>query len=289
MTAENRIKACEALLNMKRALPYKQVKYQKDRPARFEMTDVDESSSDGDESQVENPSDLDGLGYVRYERNGANTLALPRLLPSIADTNTKMNNMWDSKNHHSGPAQVTCSEGSSSSEESQQRRYSPLTSHPSEEMNPATKLGTGNTSRTDRLWDQSLMVLVKRAPKALPSKPSIPIRPSPPQHHSPMSQAPVLFRPVLIPAALDTIKARSSQTPVVRDLNRHIPVRARNYEKMSHAVLQQALQLIHAPTNIRTKPKALQYLKSYFLAVRDRSHVIYVEKYKLVSPALVCD
>jgi hypothetical protein len=274
MTAEKRITACKALLDMKRAFPHKQAKYQKDRTARFEKTDVDESSSNSDESQVENPSDYDGFGNIRNE---AHDLSLPHVLPSIADTKSSMNNMCFTSRHsdykNRRPAQVTSSEDSSSSEESQQQLwYSPLTSHPTEEMNPATP-----------------MVLVKRAPKALPSKQSIPIRPSPPKHHSPMSQAPVLFRPVLIPAALTPINARSSQAPVVRDPNRYILVRARNYEKMSYAVLQQALQLIQAPANIRTKPKALQYLKSYFLAVRDRSHVIYVEKYKLVSAALVCD
>jgi hypothetical protein len=266
MTAEKRITACKALLDMKRAFPHKQAKHQKDRTARFEKTDVDESSSNSDESQVENLN----------IRNEAHDLSLPNVLPSLADTESSMNNMYFTSRHsdyNRRPAQVTCSEDSSSSEESQQQLwYSPLTRHPCEEMNPATP-----------------MVLVKRAPKALPSKQSIPIRPSPPKHHSPMSQAPVLFRPVLIPAALPPINARSSQAPVVRDPNRYILVRARNYEKMSFAVLQQALQLIQAPANIRTKPKALQYLKSYFLAVRDRSHVIYVEKYKLVSAALVCD
>ncbi len=267
MTAEKRITACKALLDMKRAFPRNQAKYQKDsRTARFEKT-VDESSSNSDESQLENPSDHDGFRNIR---NIAHDPSLPHVPPSIAGTKSSMQNMHFTRRHldyNSRPAQVTCSEDSSSSEESQEQRwYSPLTSHPIKKTNPATP-----------------MVLVKRAPKALPSKQSIPIRPSPPKHHRPMSQAPVLFRPVLIPAALPPINGGSSQAPVVRDPNRYILVRGRSYEKMSFAVLQQALQLIQAPANIRTKPKALQYLKSYFLAVRDRSHVIYVEKHKLVS------
>jgi hypothetical protein len=266
---------------MKRAFPHKQAKHQMDRTARYEKT---ESSSNTEESQAENPSNLDGLGNIR---NGA--LPLPQALPSIADAKSTMNNMYFTRLHSGGhtrrPAQETCSEGSASSDESQQLRYSPLTSDSSEEMNPPAPLAIGNNSRAERLGDQSRMVLVESAPHPLPSRRNIPLRRSPPQQHRPMSQAPVLFRPVLIPALL----ARSSQAPVVRDLSRYILVRARNYEKMSNAVLQQALQLIQAPANVRTKPKALQYLKSYFLAVRDRSHVIYVEKYKLVSAALVCD
>jgi hypothetical protein len=289
MTAEKRITACEALLNMKRAFPHKQAKYRTDRTARPEKT---ESSSNIEESQVESPSDLDGLGNIR---NRAYALPLPQALPSIAYAKSTMNNMYftsldSGAGYTRRPArQVTCFEGSASRDESHQLSYSPLTSDSSEEMNPPAPLKSGNNSRAERLGDQSHMVLVERAPQPLPSIRKIPLRRPPPQHHRPMSQAPVLFRPVLIPAALDPINARSSHVPVFRDLNRYILVRARNYEKMSNAVLQQALQLIQAPSNVRTKPKALQYLKSYFLAVRDRSHVIYVEKYKLVPAALVYD
>jgi hypothetical protein len=260
-----------------------------DRTARLGKA---ESSSNIEESQVENPSDLDGLGKIR---NRAHALPLPQALPSIADTKSTMNNMYFTSldsGYTRRVAQETCSNVSESSEESQQVRYSPLTSDTSEEMNTPTPLlvKTGTISRAERLGDQSRMVLVERAPQPLPSRQNIPLRRSPPQHHRPLSQAPVLFRPVLIPAALHPLNAKSGQVPpVVRDLNRYILVRARNYEKMSNAVLQQALQLIQAPSNVRTKPKALRYLKSYFLAVRDRSHIIYVEKYKLVSAAIVCD
>jgi hypothetical protein len=278
MTAENkRMTACKALLNMKRAFPHKQARYQ--RTARPEKT---ESSSNIEESQLENPSDLDGFGNIRTR---AHALPLPQTLPSIADTKMTMSNVYFTSlvsGYTRQPAQVTCSGGSVSSDESQQLRYSPLTCDSSEQMNPPSPLGTGNTSRAERFGDQSRMVLVESAPQPLPSRRNISPRRLPPQHPRPLSQAPVLFRPVLIPAALD-------QVPVVRDPNRYILVRAGNYEKMSNAVLQQALELIQAPANIRTKSKALQYLKSYFLAVRDRSHVIYVEKYKLVSAAFGCD
>jgi hypothetical protein len=192
-------------------------------------------------------------------------------------------------NRHSGytrSAHETCSEGSASSEESQELSCSPLTSDASEEMDHPPPIGsssTGNTSRTERLRNQ--MVLVERAPEPLPSSQSIPLRPSPLRQHHPMSPAPVLWTPVRIPTVPHPINARSGRVPVVRDLDKYIIVTAGNYERMSNAVLQQALQVIHspAPANLRTTPKALQYLKSYFLAVRDRSHVIYVEKDKLVS------
>jgi hypothetical protein len=98
-----------------------------------------------------------------------------------------------------------------------------------------------------------------------------------------MSLAPVLWTPVLIPAAPHPINTKSGQVSIIRDLDHYILVSAGNYERMSNAVLQQALQVIQAPTHLRTKSKALPYLKSYFVAVRDRSHGIYVEKYKLVS------
>lgn len=287
MTGEKRITACKALLNMKRAFPHKQqAKYQKDGNARFKNIEVDESSSNIDESLMESSSDHDGLGNIR---NGAHALTLPHVLPPIADTKSTTKNMYFTSRHsgYTRPAQVACSEGSASSDESQQHRYSPLTSDESEEMNPPTPLRTGNTSCTQILRDQ--MVLVERAPEPLPSTQSIPTRPLPTQHHRPMSQAPVLFRPVFIPATPHPMIARLGQVPAARDLNQFIPVLAHNYEKMSNAVLQQALQLIQAPSNLRTKPKALQYLKSYFLAVRDPSHVIFVEKYKLVKAALVCD
>jgi hypothetical protein len=172
------------------------------------------------------------------------------------------------------PAHETCSEGEASSEESRQLSCSPLTSDASEEMNPPMRMGSrknaAKTSRTERLGNQ--MVLVERAPGPLPSSQIIPLRPAP-RHHHPMSSAPVLWTPVHIPAA-----PRLGKIPVVRDLDQYILVTSGNYERMSNAVLQQALQAIQAPANLRTKPKALQYLKSYFLAIRDQSHVIYVNK-----------
>jgi hypothetical protein len=288
MTAEKRITACKALLNLKRAFPDKQAKYQKDRTARnvdrYEKTDVDESSSNVGESQVQNTSKHDRFGSIR---NGSQDL--PHVLPPIAGSKITMSNMYFTSRHsgYTRPVHETCSESSVSSEESEQLLHSPLTSDASEDMMYPTPPGTGNTSRTERIRDQ--MVLVERAPEPLPSRQSIPLRPSPPRNHHPMSPAPVLFRPVLIPGALHPINARSGQVLAARDTNRYIFVHARNYERMSNAMLQQALQVIQAPANLRTKPKALQYLKSYFLAVRDRSHIIYVEKYKLSSAALVCD
>ncbi len=102
---------------------------------------------------------------------------------------------------HSGytrPAHETCSEGegSASSEESQQLSCSPLTSDASEQTDPPTPLGssnTGNTSRTERLRNQ--MVLVERAPEPLPSSQSIPLRRVLTWCHHPMSPAPTLLRP----------------------------------------------------------------------------------------------
>jgi hypothetical protein len=88
--------------------------------------------------------------------------------------------------------------------------------------------------------------------------------------------------PVLIPASPHPTNTRSGGVPVVRDLDQYILVTAGNYERMSNVMLQQVLQAIQAPANLRTKTKASLYLKSYFLAVRDRSHVIYVEKHQLV-------
>jgi hypothetical protein len=183
---------------------------------------------------------------------------------------------------YSRPAHDACSEGGASSEDSQQLSCSPLTSDASGEMDLPTPLGSagrntaGNTSRTERIRNQ--MVLVERAPEPLPSSQSIPRRPTPPRQYHPMSPAPVLWMPVLIPAAPHSANTRSAQIPVVRDLDQYIIVSAGNYERMSNVILQQVLQAIQAPANLRTKPKASLYLKSYFLAVRDRSHVIYVEK-----------
>jgi hypothetical protein len=277
MTTEKRITACKALLIMRRSFPVKQARYQKDRTARtVDRYDnaYDKSSSNFD-SHVENASERHRFESIH---NGAH------VLPSIAGTKSTMNNVYFTSRH----SHDTCSEGSASSEESRQLSCSPLTSDASEEVNPPTPRGisqTGHTSPADRLRNQ--MVLVERAPEPLPSSQSIPLRPSPPRRHHPMSPAPVLWMPVLIPAALHSIKARSGQVPAVRDPNRYILVRAGNYERMSSAVLQQALQVIQAPATLRTKPNALKYLKSYFLAVRDRSHVIYVEKYKLFSSLLV--
>jgi hypothetical protein len=167
---------------------------------------------------------------------------------------------------------------------SHQLSCSPLTSDDSSgEMNLPTSVRSsytaGDTSRTQRI--RKHMVLVERAPEPLPSSQIIPLRQARPRHHHPMSPAPVLWMPVLIPAAPTNI--RSTQIPVVRDLDHYILVTAGNYERMSNAMLQQVLQAIQAPATIRTRPKASLYLKSYFLAVRDRSHVIYVEKHKLVS------
>jgi hypothetical protein len=100
-------------------------------------------------------------------------------------------------------ARDACSEGGTSSEESQQLSCSPLTSNASGDMNVPTPLGssntTGNTSRTKRVRNQ--MVLVERAPEPLPSSQSIPRRPTRPRHHHPMSPAPILWMPVLIPDA----------------------------------------------------------------------------------------
>jgi hypothetical protein len=195
-----------------------------------------------------------------------------------------MNDFYFASRHsgYTRTARETCSKGIASSEEkSQQLSCSPHTSDTSEEMNPPMPLrssSTANTLRTERLKNK--MVLVERVPEPLPSNQSIHLRPS---LQRPMSLAPVLWTPVLIPVSRHPINTRSGQVSVVRDLDHYIIVSAGNYERMRNAVLQQALQVIQAPTNLRTKSKALPYLKSYFFAVRDRSHVIYVEKYKLVS------
>jgi hypothetical protein len=281
------MKACKALLNMKRALPDKQARYQHDRTTRtvvdrYKKADVDESSSIFDDSHVENASEYDRLENI----NKAQALPLPQVLPSIIGAKSTINSIFVCRRSaYTRPAHETCSGGSVCSEESRQRSCSPLTSDASEEMNipttPIRTINTGSSSPTESLKNQ--MILVERAPEPLPSSRRIPLRrPPPPRHHHPMPSAPVLWRPVKIPAALHPISARPAQVPAVRDLNRYILVRARNYERMSNAVLQQALQVIQAPANLQTKPKALQYLKSYFLAVQDRSHVIYVEKYKPV-------
>jgi hypothetical protein len=181
------------------------------------------------------------------------------------------------------PAHDACIEGSAYMVDSRQLSCSPLTSDASAEMNLPTPRGSsniaGDTSRTQRI--RKHMILVERAPGPLPSSQTIPLRPAQPRGHHPMSPAPVLWMPVLIPAA--PTNTRSTQIPVVRDLDHYILVTAGNYESMSNVVLQQVLQVIQAPANLRTKPKASLYLKSYFLAVRDRSHVIYVDKHKLVS------
>jgi hypothetical protein len=199
-----------------------------------------------------------------------------------------MNNL-NFTSRHSGytrPARDTCSEGgTTSSEESQQLSCSPLTSDASGETNlPTPLLGSsntaGNTSRTERIRNQ--MVLMERAPEPLPSNQSTSQRPTRPRHQHPMSPAPILWTPVLIPAAPHPTNTRSGGVPVVRDLDQYILVTAGNYERMSNVMLQQVLQAIQAPANLRTKTKASLYLKSYFLAVRDRSHVIYVEKHQLV-------
>jgi hypothetical protein len=191
-------------------------------------------------------------------------------------------NFTSRQSSYTRPARDACSEGGASSEDSQQLTCSPLTSDASGEMNLPTPLGStgsnsaGNTSRTERTRNQ--MVLVERAPEPLPYSQSIPRRPTRPRHHHPMSPAPVLWMPVLIPAAPHSTNTRSAQIPVVRDLDQYILVTAGNYERMSNVILQQVLQAIQAPAKLRTKPEASLYLKSYFLAVRDRSHVIYVEK-----------
>jgi hypothetical protein len=283
------MKACKALLNMKRSLPNKQARYQNDRTTRtvdrYKNADV-ESSSNFDDSQVEHASEYDRLESI----NKAQALQLPQALPiphALPSTAGAMNTIFVSRRSaYTRPAHVTCSGGSVCSEESRQRSCSPLTSDASEDMNvptPIRSINTGNGNSSPFEMPRNQMVLVKAAPEPLPYNRRIPLRasPPPPRLH-PMPTAPVLWRPVKIPAALHPINAKLAQVPTFRDFNRYIVVRARNYERMSNAVLQQALQEIQAPVNLRTKPKALQYLKSYFLAVRDRSHVIYVEKYKPV-------
>jgi hypothetical protein len=150
--------ACRALLHMKRALSDKQARCQKDRTTRtvdrYEKADVDESSSNMDDSQAESASEHDRVENISY--GAAQALPLPHVLPSIAGgTKSTMNNMYPTS-RHSGftrPAHETCSAGSASSEEStQQLSSSLLTSDASEEMHLSTPLAgissTGNTSPT---------------------------------------------------------------------------------------------------------------------------------------------
>jgi hypothetical protein len=294
-TNQKRITACTALLNMKRAPSNKQACYEEESTTertvdRYEK--ADESRSKVDDSQMEFSGENDRMESIHYQ---AQALPLPLplrpILPTIIGPNNTTNNMHFTSRYSdpSPPSHETCS-NSCASNESQQRCSTPRTSNTSEEMNPSTPPGNGDIGNaghsTKRTWNQ--MVLVERAPEPLSSIPSLPLRPLP-KHPSPMSPAPVLWMPVHIPAP-NPAGAVVVQAPGVHDPNRYIVVTAGNYQIMANAVLQQALTVIQVPANLRkkrTKPKALQYLKSYFLAVRDRSHAIYVVKDTLAKVHVV--
>jgi hypothetical protein len=274
---KSRLTACKALLNMKRARPHKQECYEKEsRTVRtFDRSEkTDESRADVDDTQMDFAGVNNRTESICYQ---ATDLPLPQALPPIigTTTTTTINMNFAIRYPDSSPP---AHETSTSNSESEQRSWSPLTSDTSEEMNPPTVLGNSDSGNawhsTERPRNQ--MVLVERAPEPLSSIQSLPLRPLP-QRPSPLSAAPVLWRPVLIPTG-----AVVDQVPGVHAPDRYIVVTALNCGRMGNAVLQQALKVIQAPASLQTKPQALQYLKSYFLAVRDRSHVIYVEKDTLV-------
>jgi hypothetical protein len=289
----NRLSACNALLTMRREIP-KVAQQEARSPEETRSARTVNSEGHGDESRAK----IAKLSIDSHE-NGSRSMDVDRYehyvitsLPYAVETGSE-------RKRHSVEAAarvrslITLNSGSSSTEESdspdedrnrRSRSCSPLKSETSGDDTDQSAVSSSTYGKRARLQPVRTTEVTHAFRKHSPWMISAPVHYSQrtaAKLPSPMAPAPLLWKPFIsFPYVATTL-----YVPCIPhfcdydcDSDRFIAVTFNNYERMTFAVLQRALKVIHAPKGLRTKPKVLQYLRSYFVAIRDRSHVISVEK-----------